>query len=237
MSRFKHTMVVAAALMTAAAVVAVPAHADEANTETKVEAAETEKTEKTTPVEKDKPAERAKPTCTADELAAHLAAEQAEQAAKAKRKAAEQAAAHAAEKATAAEHAAQEHLRATGVEESERAAEEKAHATQKAAKACARAKQEDAHQKARVRKFQGIGIVDSTDAAAGTVTVRIKGGSKDLHRRTLAIKVTSETRIQLDGETVALAGLVKGTFVSVHGVRHEGELVAGKINAAAPGVD
>ncbi|MDQ1710297.1 MAG: hypothetical protein QOG49_1682, partial [Frankiaceae bacterium] len=174
-----------------------------------------------------KPAEPAKPTCSADELAAFLASVKAEA-------------------AKQGHHNKQGADRASG-----RAAEEQARAARKAAQACAAAKQhaaevarkaaeeakQEANRKARARKFQAIGVVDVTDGTAGTVTVFIKAGSPDLHSRKLAIKVTADTVIQLDGNTVALAGLVSGTFVSVHGVRTEGTLVAARINAATPGVD
>lgn len=267
MSRFKNTMIVAAALLTAVSVAAAPAYAgDDATPEIKVEKSEKTETEKS---EKAEAAEKAKLACTADELAAFIAAEKAEAIAKAKRKASEQAAekkagaktdkhlkapgtpeeaedseAHEAEKAAKREAAEKAEAAHKAKKAKERAAEEKAHAAKMAAKHCAYAKQEAAHRakkeadrKARARKFQAIGVVAVTDGTAGTVTVFIKAGSPDLHKRKLAIKVTAETRIQLDGESVALADLVSGTFVSVHGVRHEGALVAGKINAASPGVE
>lgn len=254
MSKLKHSLFVAA-LMTVASVTTVPAYAN--GDKPAGRPAQTETGEH---------ADKAKLSCTPDELRAFLAAQRAEQAAKAKREAAEKKVSKhdgdrnlraegspvpesesdaAREAAKAAKRAAEKKAEAAHKAEKEkaRAAEEKARALKKAAQACSTAKQEaakrakkEADRKARARRFQAIGVVVSADAEAGTVTVMVKAGSPDLHKRKLAIRVTTETVIRLDGEKVTLSALATGTFVSIHGVRHEGALVAGKINAASPGV-
>jgi hypothetical protein len=122
-----------------------------------------------------------------------------------------------------------------------RQADEKAYLLNKLAKACGEAKAEklarakkEAERLARERRFQAIGVVVSNDPSGG-VTVLIKAGSRDLHNRKLSIIVTAETQIKVDGETAALKDLVPGVYVSVHGLRSEGNLAAFKINAATPG--
>jgi hypothetical protein len=165
------------------------------------------------------------------ERAAKLEAAKKEEAARTAEKAKKHAADEKAEAARKAEKATQH------------AAEEKVRVQKYIENACANAKAEaaaraknEADRKSRERKFQAIGVVAVTDGAAGTVTVYIKAGSPDLHKRKLAIRVTDTTVIKLDGSQSELASLVSGTFVSVHGVRSGDTLIAARINAASPGV-
>jgi hypothetical protein len=254
MFRLKHALFVVALTSLASAGV-VPAYAHE-GPETKGSEGETAaKTEKAKPAcsadelssflaavkaEQAAKAAKAKREAAAkhvskNEADKHLTAEGSPEPGSDARTEAEKAAKHEAEKKAEAARKAEK--------AKQRAAEEKARVQKYLEKACANAKAEaaarakkEADRKARARKFQAIGVVAVTDGEAGTVTVFIKAGSPDLHKRKLAIRVTSETVIKLDGVKVPLAGLVSGTYVSVHGVRSEGTLVAAKINAASPGI-
>lgn len=250
MSRFRVTLL-AVALVTVASVTAVPSYAESGN--------------KSDGKHENAKRELQKSACTPSELSAFVAAaktreaaEEAEAGEDEERKAPKQrgkAGKHlSADRSPTSkdvddeaddDEASHEESAAVKAEKAkERAAKEKAHAMEKVARACAMAKYEnakaarkEAEKKARARKFQAIGVVATHDAVAGTVTVFIKAGSPDLHKRKLAIKVTADTLVKLDGEKTGLAGLVSGTFVSVHGVRTGGALVAARINAASPNVE
>ncbi|MEP7055759.1 MAG: hypothetical protein ABI912_10975 [Actinomycetota bacterium] len=255
MSKIKRALFAAVVLTTVSSVSAIPAYASDSP---KLEG-NSDKGQQTTETEV------AKPACTADELAAFVAAIKAEQAARA---------AHEAEQKKSSGHHGDtpQKVQADGTppaggdggsaadRAARREAEQKAEAAKKAARekrhaadekariqkyiehACAVQKaeaakraQKAADEKARARHFQAVGIVAETDT--GVVVVVVKGGSRDLHKRRLAIRVTDTTVIKLDGETVALSGLVSGTFVSIHGVRTADTLVAARINAASAGVE
>lgn len=249
MSRFRVTLL-AVALVTVASVTAVPSYAESGN--------------KPDGKRENAKREQQKPACTPSELAAFVAAaktraaaEEAEADEDEDRKAPKQrgkAGKHlsadrsptskdADDEADDDEADLAEDASVKAEKAKERAAKQKTRALEKVARACAMTKYEnaktarkEAEKKARARKFQAIGVVASHDADAGTVTVFIKAGSPDLHKRKLAIKVTAETLVKLDGEKTGLAGLVSGTFVSVHGVRTGDALVAARINAASPEV-
>ncbi|BEL02236.1 hypothetical protein Q0Z83_004270 [Actinoplanes sichuanensis] len=80
--------------------------------------------------------------------------------------------------------------------------------------------------------FQASGTVTGVDAAAGTVTVAARSGTKDVRGKTVTMTVAADARIVLNGKKVKLAALAAGLKVSVTGTRTDTAYLAGKIQAA-----
>jgi hypothetical protein len=80
--------------------------------------------------------------------------------------------------------------------------------------------------------FTATGSITAVDAAAGTVTVAVKGGTKELHRTTITVGVATDARVKLDDATVTLASLAAGQHVAITGTRVDTVFTAAKVNAS-----
>jgi hypothetical protein len=89
------------------------------------------------------------------------------------------------------------------------------------------------HRPAKVA-FAATGTITAVDAAAGTVTVAAKGGSKDVRGKTVTITVVAGTRIRLNGKSKSLGELAAGDRIAVAGVHQSTGYVATRIEATVP---
>ncbi|MBB2946943.1 hypothetical protein FB565_006711 [Actinoplanes lutulentus] len=80
--------------------------------------------------------------------------------------------------------------------------------------------------------FSATGTVTAVDAAKGTVTVAVKGGTKDVKGRTVTIGVPSSVRILLNGKKVAVSALAAGNKITVAGTRIDAAYTATKVQAS-----
>jgi hypothetical protein len=80
-------------------------------------------------------------------------------------------------------------------------------------------------------QFSASGTVKAVDAAAGTVTVVAKGGTKDVKGKTVTISVPSAVRIQLNGARKKLADLGAGFRITITGTRVGSVYTAAKVQA------
>lgn len=91
------------------------------------------------------------------------------------------------------------------------------------------------HGKPAPKHFTAVGTVTAVDAAAGTVTLADKGGSKDLHGKSVTVVVTSTTKLTRDDANVTLDKVQAGDHVSANGNRGtDGSLNARHVNAESP---
>jgi hypothetical protein len=68
-------------------------------------------------------------------------------------------------------------------------------------------------------KFSASGTVKAVDATVRTVTIAVKGGTKDVKGRTIVVKVPSTVRVVVNGGRRGLAEVAAGFTVTVTGVR------------------
>jgi hypothetical protein len=80
-------------------------------------------------------------------------------------------------------------------------------------------------------KFAASGTVTAVDATAGTVTVRVKGGTKDGRGSTVAITVPPTARIVVNGAKKSLADIAVGFGITVTGTSADGVRTAARIEA------
>ena len=86
------------------------------------------------------------------------------------------------------------------------------------------------HGKPASTRFTATGSVVSV--GTGTVTIADKGGSKDLHGKTITVVVSSTTKVTRDDATVTLDKLQAGDHVAANGTRGtDGSLNAKHVNA------
>lgn len=87
-------------------------------------------------------------------------------------------------------------------------------------------------------RFTASGTVTAVDAAAGTVTLLAKGGTKDVRRKTITVSVPAKASLRLNGKKVTLAALGSGQRIEVAGRRtgtaYTAEIVRAKGKAAKP---
>jgi hypothetical protein len=86
-------------------------------------------------------------------------------------------------------------------------------------------------------KFAAVGTLAGVDAAAGSITMTVKGGNKDLRGSTLTLSVAPGARIRRDDNAATLAELQVGDKVAVAGTRSASGLTAARVNAEAPEPD
>ena len=67
--------------------------------------------------------------------------------------------------------------------------------------------------------FAASGTVTAVDAAAGTVTVQAKGGTKDVRKRTVTVTVASNAKIKVNDKVGTLAAVKPGAKITVTGTR------------------
>src|SRR5512138_482042 len=77
-------------------------------------------------------------------------------------------------------------------------------------------------------KFAASGTVTAVDATAGTVTVQVKGGTKDVRRSTVTIAVPATARIVVNGKGKTLADIAVGFGITVTGTNSNGVLTAAR---------
>lgn len=68
-------------------------------------------------------------------------------------------------------------------------------------------------------QFAASGKVTAVDAAAGTVTVQAKGGTKDVRKRTVTVTVAGNARIKINDKVGTLAAVKPGAKITVTGTR------------------
>jgi hypothetical protein len=83
--------------------------------------------------------------------------------------------------------------------------------------------------------FTAVGSLVATDAAAGTATVAVRAGVRDLRGKTVTVAVTATTKIRCNDAAVALSALPAGARVTVVGTRAGTGLTASKLNASTDG--
>ncbi|MCU7726992.1 hypothetical protein ODJ79_24965 [Actinoplanes sp. KI2] len=80
-------------------------------------------------------------------------------------------------------------------------------------------------------KFIAAGTVTAVDATAGTVTVKVKGGTKNVRRSTVTITVPSTARIVVNGAGKTLADIGVGYGITVTGTASDEGFTAARIEA------
>jgi hypothetical protein len=83
-------------------------------------------------------------------------------------------------------------------------------------------------------KFAAEGRVTAVDAAAGTVTLLAKSGTKDVRKKTITVAVPAGARIVVGGRRATVAGIVAGARIAVTGTRVGAEYTAARISATRP---
>ncbi len=82
--------------------------------------------------------------------------------------------------------------------------------------------------------FTAAGAVTGVDAAAGTVTLVARGGTKDVRGHTVTVLVPGTARIVLDDAPATLADLTAGFRITVTGTRAGTVHTASKVQAHSP---
>nr|GID85728.1 hypothetical protein Ade03nite_46520 [Actinoplanes derwentensis] len=80
-------------------------------------------------------------------------------------------------------------------------------------------------------KFSATGTVTTVDAAASTIALVVKGGTKDVKGKTVTVSVPTSVRILLNGRKVQLSALMAGQKITVTGTRIDTAYTAAKIQA------
>ena len=95
------------------------------------------------------------------------------------------------------------------------------------------------HGKPAPVRFTATGTVTSVDSTAGTVTLADKGGSRDLHGKTVTVTVSATTKVTLDDAPATLDKIQPGDHVAANGTRGTGGALNAKhVNAeSAPAPD
>jgi hypothetical protein len=92
-------------------------------------------------------------------------------------------------------------------------------------------KSDKSTKKPKVVKFTASGRVTAVDATAGTVTIKVKGGTKDVKRTTVTVTVPATARIVVNGAGRTLADVAAGFGVTVTGTHAGDMLTATRIEA------
>jgi hypothetical protein len=82
--------------------------------------------------------------------------------------------------------------------------------------------------------FAANGSVTAVDVDAHTVTVVVKGGTKDVKGRTVGILLPSSARIVLDDAPATAADIEAGFRITVTGTRVGNVYTASKVQASSP---
>lgn len=106
-----------------------------------------------------------------------------------------------------------------------------------AAKADKAAKNAKGAKAAKVRtKFVNAGTVTAVNAAAGTITLRVRGGrDKALRGQLLTVTVTATTKIQRNDAAATLASVAVGDHVNVKGTKAGTAYTAVRVAASVAG--
>jgi hypothetical protein len=90
---------------------------------------------------------------------------------------------------------------------------------------------------AKTVKVTATGTLTAVDATGNTITVTIKGGSKDLRASSTIFTVLTGIRITRDDTPATVADLQPGDHVSVQGQKSNAGYKATRINAESPQPD
>jgi hypothetical protein len=83
----------------------------------------------------------------------------------------------------------------------------------------------------KVARFNATGSAVSVDPA-GTLVVAVKGGDRNLRRRTVTVAVDPTAKISLNNVPATLADIPAGAHVKVSGTRSGESLLAFKVHAS-----
>ncbi|OLB80516.1 MAG: hypothetical protein AUI14_06470 [Actinobacteria bacterium 13_2_20CM_2_71_6] len=90
----------------------------------------------------------------------------------------------------------------------------------------------EVHRHASARRalpFTVVGTLSAVDTSAGTVTVAVRSGTRDLRGQSVTATVTATARILVADVPVTLADLSVGSAVTVSGTRAGGVLTATRV--------
>ncbi|BFU43105.1 DUF5666 domain-containing protein [Krasilnikovia sp. MM14-A1004] len=87
---------------------------------------------------------------------------------------------------------------------------------------------------AKPKKFEGRGKISAIDADAGTLTVVVKGGTKNVRNSTVTVSVPSTARIKRNGKKVPFASLAVGDRIEMKGTRDGDVFTASRVQAHGP---
>lgn len=95
------------------------------------------------------------------------------------------------------------------------------------------------HGKPAPARFTAAGVVTAVDTTNNTVTLADKGGSKDLHGKSVTVSVSPTTKVTRNDAPATLADVQVGDHVAANGTRGaDGALNARHVNAeSAPAPD
>ena len=84
-------------------------------------------------------------------------------------------------------------------------------------------------------KFTAVGKVVAVDATARTITVRVKGGTRALHRMTVTLAVPADAVVRRNDTLVGLDAIQPGDHIAVRGIRGTDlTLTVVRMNASGP---
>jgi uncharacterized membrane protein len=92
-------------------------------------------------------------------------------------------------------------------------------------------------QQRRKTPFTVVGTVSAVDPTAGTVSVAVRSGMRDLRGRTVTVTVTGSTRVRYNDAAASLSTLPVGARVTVVGTRGDSGLTAAKVVASTKTAD
>ncbi|GAB1693704.1 hypothetical protein [Krasilnikovia sp. M28-CT-15] len=81
--------------------------------------------------------------------------------------------------------------------------------------------------------FEGRGSISAIDVDAATVTVVVKGGTKNVRHRTVTVSVSPTARIKRNGAKASLASLAVGDRIEMKGTRAGEVYTVSRIQAQA----
>jgi hypothetical protein len=88
------------------------------------------------------------------------------------------------------------------------------------------------HGKPAPAKFTAVGTVTAVDPTGGTITLADKGGSKDLHGKSVTVTVSPSTKVTRDDAPSSLSSVQVGDHVAANGTRADGGVLNAKhVNA------
>ncbi|RZU49520.1 hypothetical protein EV385_1273 [Krasilnikovia cinnamomea] len=87
---------------------------------------------------------------------------------------------------------------------------------------------------AKPKKFEGRGKISAIDVEAGTLTVVVKGGTKNIRHRTVTVSVSPTARIKRNGKKVSLASLAVGDRIKLRGAKKDDTYTVSRIQAQGP---
>jgi hypothetical protein len=84
--------------------------------------------------------------------------------------------------------------------------------------------------------FQASGTISAVDAGAGTITVAVRSGTKDVRGKSVTMSVPAGATIVLNGKKVTVSALSAGIKVSLTGTRVDAAYTVARIQASGKAV-